>query len=108
MANKKKPNKQRNKTIIYVIAIILILTYGSIVLFGTHGLFTLTEKKSIKRSMIETIKQDSIKNKALKDELEKIKNDPNHIEKVAREKYNMQKPGEKVFQIEKTDTAKKE
>ena len=34
-----------------------------------------------------------------KGEKNKIENDLNYIEKIAREKYKMVKPGEKVFKV---------
>ena len=35
----------------------------------------------------------------LKDEKIKTENDLNYIEKIAREKYKMVKPGEKIFKV---------
>ena len=35
----------------------------------------------------------------LKNEKNKIENDLNYIEKIAREKYKMVKPGEKIFKV---------
>ena len=35
----------------------------------------------------------------LKNEKNKIANDLNYIEKIAREKYKMVKPGEKIFKV---------
>ena len=108
MVNKKKSTNQKKKAIILTIIIVIVVGYGSIVLFGSHGLITLMNKKAEKDALIYTIKKDSLKNEALKNKLDKIKNDPDYIEKVAREKYNMQKPGEKVYQIEKKDSLAKE
>ena len=38
--------------------------------------------------------------KELEEEIDKLKNDPKYIEKIAREKYKMRKKGEEVYEIE--------
>lgn len=108
MANKKKSNRQKKKAVLITLIIVIVLAYGSIVLFGSHGLITLMNKKSEKDALIYTIKKDSLRNEALKNKLDKVKSDPDYIEKIAREKYNMQKAGEKVYKIEKKDSLKEE
>lgn len=43
----------------------------------------------------ELIKQEA----HLAEEIEKIKSDDSYLEKIAREKFQMVKPGEKVFRV---------
>ncbi len=54
------------------------------------------EKESLEVKKRALIKQ----NQEIKEEIKKLKNDEQYMEKVAREKYNMKKDGEEVYLIE--------
>ena len=81
--------------ILFLISFVLI----SIFIFGNHGIFQLykleKEKKEIK-GYISKLREEKERQNVEKNRLE---NDLNYIEKLAREKYLMSKPGEKVFRI---------
>ena len=81
--------------ILFLISFVLI----SIFIFGDHGIFQLykleKEKKEIKE-YISNLREEKERQNVEKNRLE---NDLNYIEKLAREKYLMSKPGEKVFRI---------
>ena len=51
---------------------------------------------SVNINKIATLREEREK---LKTEKIKIENDLNYIEKIAREKYKMVKPGEKIFKV---------
>ena len=52
------------------------------------------------RNRIQTEIDQFIKDEAvLTDELDRLKNDDNYIKKIAREKFHLVKPGEKVFHV---------
>jgi cell division protein FtsB len=55
--------------------------------------------------MQKMIYEDSLKSSEYKREIQELKNSDKKIEQVAREKYKMTKPGERIFRI-KTDTIK--
>ena len=68
-------------------------------IFGDHGLLKLYKIKQKRGEIQANITQlRNEKEKATK-EKNKIENDLNYIEKIAREKYKMVKPGEKIFKV---------
>ena len=68
-------------------------------LFGDHGLFKLYKLKKEKKKMDEHITKSREEREALISEKHRLENDIKYIEKLAREKYKMAKPGEKVFKV---------
>jgi len=78
---------------------IFLATLMIIFIFGDHGLlqlFKLKRERSKIQSHISELRKDReglIKEKA------RLENDLKYIEKLAREKYRMAKPGEKVFKV---------
>ena len=70
-----------------------------IFIFGDHGLLKLYKIKQKRKKIQANITQ--LRNEKEKATLEKnkIENDLNYIEKIAREKYKMVKPGEKIFKV---------
>lgn len=87
----------RNLTLWFVVfAIILILL---VLTFSKQGFY---EYYVNKKTLYELeMKIDSLKkvNDSLSVEIELLKSNPEKIEKVAREKYGMIKPGEKIYKI---------
>ena len=53
------------------------------------------ERNRIQAEIDQFIQDEAI----LTDELDRLKNDGNYIKKIAREKFHMVKPGEKVFHV---------
>ena len=53
------------------------------------------ERNRIKAEIDQFIQNEAI----LTDELDRLKNDEEYIKKIAREKFQMVKPGEKVFRV---------
>ena len=53
------------------------------------------ERNHIQAEIDQFIKDEAI----LTNELDRLKNDDNYIKKIAREKFHMVKPGEKVFHV---------
>ncbi len=71
--------------------LLLLSNRGTISLYRHHS-----EKEELQQQ-IETLEQ---KKTTLMEEIERLKNDKDYIEKIAREKYNMKKPDEKVFRVD--------
>ena len=87
--------KQFSRGLIYLIFFSLTIVF----IFGDHGLFKLykiKKERKIIQDKIVILRQEKEK---LKEEKIKIENDLNYIEKIAREKYKMVKPGEKIFKV---------
>ena len=89
------PNKQVFKGIIFLIFFSLTIIF----IFGDHGVLKLykikNERKEIQKKII-TLREEK---EDLKNQKNKIENDLKYIEKIAREKYKMVKPGEKIFKV---------
>ena len=87
--------KQFFKGLVSLICFSLIIVF----IFGDHGLLKLYKIKN-ERQLIQTkIAALREEREKLKTEKIKIENDLNYIEKIAREKYKMVKPGEKIFKV---------
>ena len=87
--------KQFLQGLVLLICLSLIIVF----IFGDHGLlklYKIKQKRKITQANIIELREE--KEKAIS-EKNKIENDLNHIEKIAREKYKMVKPGEKIFKV---------
>ncbi len=78
-----------------LIAVILIFIF----IFGDHGLFQLYTLKKEKKEIQIKIESFREERELLIEEKNRLENDLKYIEKLAREKYKMAKPGEKVFKV---------
>ena len=102
---KKKRSQLRTKALTrkgilrWVLAIIFI---GLFLIFftGNKSLFRLyslhKEEKKLKKQHENLLQQ----NRELENEINNLKTDEKHLEKVAREKFNMKKEGEEVYIVE--------
>lgn len=99
LKRKSQPNNQLQKKLIQGLLLLISLGLVMIFIFGDHGLLQLykleQEKKNIKNyiSTLRELREDRYTEK------NKLENDKEYLEKLAREKYLMSKPGEKVFKI---------
>jgi len=99
LKKKSQQNNQLQKKLIQ--GLLFIISFGLVIIFifGDHGLLQLyklgKEKKNIKNyiSTLRELREDRYTEK------NKLENDKEYLEKLAREKYLMSKPGEKVFKI---------
>ena len=81
--------------IVFLICMSLIIIF----IFGDHGLIKLYKIKNQRKNVQNHITQLRKEREKKKEEKNKIENDLEYIEKIAREKYKMVKPGEKIFKI---------
>jgi len=99
LKRKSEPNNQLQKKLIQGLLLLISISLVMIFIFGDHGLLQLykleQEKKNIKNyiSTLRELREDRYTEK------NKLENDKEYLEKLAREKYLMSKPGEKVFKI---------
>jgi cell division protein FtsB len=93
---KKIAQKKRIRIVISLSILFLIVAYFVI---GERGTYKLIIFYNQKEKLVEDIQQLKIENKELEEFKDKLKTDPQSIEKVAREKYKMKKKGERVYQI---------
>ena len=102
MRSKKKLKQSFNKLqrqlirgLLAIIGITLIIIF----IFGNHGvieLYQLSKKRQQIQEEIILLRQQKID---LEKEKSLLKNDRKHIEKLAREKYRMAKPNERIFKV---------
>ena len=93
---KRITQKKRIKIVLSVLVLLLIAAYFVVGNRGTYKLITFYNQKE---KLIEEIQKLEIEKKELETFKSNLENDPQSIEKVAREKYKMKKKGERVYQI---------
>ena len=87
------------KSFMQGVLFLFLATLLIIFVFGDHGLLQLYKLKK-ERSKIQNHISELRKNReGLVKEKARLENDLKYIEKLAREKYRMAKPGEKVFKV---------
>ena len=89
------PQKQFFRGIVFLI----FFSFAIVFIFGDHGLLKLYKIKNERKIVQKKIAQLREEKEILKNEKSKIENDLEYIEKIAREKYKMVKPGEKIFKV---------
>ena len=89
------PQKQLFKGIAFLIFFSLVIVF----IFGDHGVLKLYKIKNERKLLQKKITELRQEKENLKNEKNKIENDLGYIEKIAREKYKMVKPGEKIFKV---------
>ena len=78
---------------------IFLATLMIIFIFGDHGLLQLYKLKRERSKIQNHISKLRKDRESLVNEKSRLENDLKYIEKLAREKYKMAKPGEKVFKV---------
>jgi cell division protein FtsB len=87
----------RNRRLVIVVsAAILFLMF---VVFGHRGILQRLSLEHEKTELEERIKQAEAEGKALEQQVKKLDGDPHTIEKVAREKHNMVREGDRVYKV---------
>lgn len=83
------------KRVVYwlIIGIIIIYTF----FFTRYNLINYHQTKQSNRYLKEQLEEMKTQNEELKKEIEDLRTNPETWERIAREKYGMQKEGEKVI-----------
>jgi len=81
--------------ILLLISITLLIVF----IFGDHGIFQLYKLKRERAEVQAHITFLRKERERLKSEKSRLENDLDYIEKMARERFRMAKPGEKVFKV---------
>ena len=79
-------------------AIILLILF-QIFVMRDEGLYSLLQLKQEIRDMESHIARLEIEKAELESERDRLLNDPDYLERIARERFRMAKPGEKVFHV---------
>lgn len=89
----------RKKRVRQIAFLAILLIVASVFITGSRGTFQLykfSEQKQDLENEIEVLEAEKTELELIKS---KIENDPEYIEKIAREKYKMKKKEEKVYEI---------
>lgn len=71
--------------------------------FDTYSLFTKYQLESQKKELIQKTKDLEVRTNELDEKISNLSDNPDLLEKIAREEYGMRKPGETVYKIEPAD-----
>jgi len=71
--------------------------------FDTHSLVTKLQLEHQKKELIERTDEYRQKTAELEQKIEDLENNPELIEKIAREDYGMKKPEETVYKIQRSE-----
>ena len=97
--NKSKSILSPQRNFYKGIVFLIFFSFAIVFIFGDHGLLKLYNIKNERKMIQKKISQLRKEKEVLKNEKSKIENDLDYIEKIAREKYKMVKPGEKIFKV---------
>ena len=92
--------KQLIRWTLFLVAITLLIIF----IFGDHGLFQLYTLKAERKKVQKQITELRKNREALLVEKNRLENDLEYIEKLARERFRMAKKGEKVFKVVPQET----
>tara|TARA_B100000315_G_scaffold159184_1_gene147711 strand:- start:1170 stop:1496 length:327 start_codon:yes stop_codon:yes gene_type:complete len=95
-------NRQKRKSILKtqnMIFLIILILGGILLLFNDMGIVKWYQLKQERRHIQAEIDRLILEEKDLTTELVHLENDGEYIKKIARERFHMVKPGEKVFRI---------
>ena len=93
---KQRIKKTENNLRFWLVAIITLFSF---LIFNETGFITwinLKNEKEKKLTEVQSLLNQQIK---LKKEIEQLKSDEQYLQQIAREKFMMVKPGEKVFRV---------
>ncbi|MCP4726472.1 MAG: septum formation initiator family protein [bacterium] len=92
-----KTEKTKIKRLVIAgIAVFVVYVYG----FGDYGLYQyykLLQEESRLKAEVERLETEADELKEIKQQL--LKEDPDYIQRIAREKFGLVKPGEKIYKL---------
>ncbi len=86
-----------------LIGALIALPLGGYVLFSSRGIVSRIELEWEKHKLLSNIETMKMQQDSLKAVIKRLETDTLLIEKLARERYGMTKPGEHVFIIEQSN-----
>jgi cell division protein FtsB len=92
----RKKSIFQNRNMIFLI---IFLLGGMLLLLNDMGIVKWYHLRQERRHQQEEIDQLILEEKDLSAELDRLENDTEYIKKIARERFHMVQPGEKVFRV---------
>ena len=105
MKRRKKKSILQNRNIIFPI---ILVFGGMLLLFSDMGIIKWYQLRQERHNIQVKIERLILEGKELTAELDRLENDDEYIKKIARERFHMVKPGEKVFRVVDRRKLKKE
>ncbi len=98
---KKRPNQthELQKRLVRIVLVLGAIVLLIIFFFGDHGVYQLYRLRQEKAEIQNSIAELREEKKRLGAEKTRLETDYEYIEQLARERYRMAKPGEKVFKV---------
>ena len=82
-------------TKIIFVGVLAVCLFG--IVFGDYGLMRIIELRKERARLEEEITAWTMKQRILEEQKDKLENDPFTVEKLARERAGLYKPGETIF-----------
>jgi cell division protein FtsB len=92
-----RPMTLRRKSLYAALVAIPLL---GILTFGNRGLFKRIQLENEVASLRQTLYHDRATSDSLRVEINKIKQDTTAVERLARERYGMVRPGETIYKVD--------
>ena len=104
--SRRKASRRSNRSgsffgnkVAWISSAIILLILIQLFVFRDEGLYMLLKLRQEIEAMETHIQRLEIEKAALESERDRLLNDPEYLERIAREKFRMAKPGEKVFHV---------
>ena len=96
-------SRKARREIILILLLIACLSFSYFLVFGQGGYLKLKEYRAELRELqLENLRLRETQ-KALHQKINRLRNDPYEIERLARERYNLARPGDIIVTIPKND-----
>ena len=94
------PLRWNKKILLGLLGLVLVIWF---LFVDAYSLKTRWDLGQQKKELIRKTEELKIESETLEQDIQKLENNPDLIEKIAREEYGMKKPGEKVYKIKKEE-----
>tara|TARA_Y100000996_G_scaffold3664_1_gene3556 strand:+ start:289 stop:612 length:324 start_codon:yes stop_codon:yes gene_type:complete len=106
--SKKRKIKTFKKSIKSYIALLICTIFFMILVFNDFGLVTYFELKNKHTNLDREINQLFVQQNNLRLEIDRLQTDQDYIEQIAREKFMMVKPGERIYRVKEVKEIEKQ
>ena len=94
------PLRWNKKILLGLLGLVLVIWFLFVDVYSLKTRWDLGQQKKDLIQKTEELKSES---ETLEHDIQKLENNPDLSEKIAREEYGMKKPGEKVYKIKKEE-----
>ena len=95
----KSNKKKRGINILLVIGLFFLIVFW--LFFGKNGFLNLYRMEKQRERLLKRIYEIQMENRRIALEIERLKNDPRYIEKVARKELGLVKENEIIYQFKR-------